>query len=162
MAGDQLVSVKGGTIEEFCKNAQKAVREGKGEIGVTTFHISAVPKWEGKTIKKVKFSVEIKIKRAHWTGKADDRQTKAIKKAEALNEAHEGKHRDIAQDTCDDMFPDAEDDLVGKGQKELDAKIAEIKKAIDDAYDDLDKKEGVVGFMDDENKKDIDVWLEGV
>jgi predicted secreted Zn-dependent protease len=161
MAGEQLVSVKGTTIEEFCKNAQKAVREGKGEIGVTTFHISAVPKLEGKTIKTVKFSVEIKIKRAHWTGKADDRQTKAIRKAEELNKAHEGKHRDIAQQKCKELFPDAEKDLIGKSQKELDAKIAEITAEIEDAYADLDRAEGAVGFMDDENKKDIDVWLEG-
>jgi len=34
---DTLVNVKADTIEDFLKNAQAAIREGKGEIGVTTY-----------------------------------------------------------------------------------------------------------------------------
>ena len=58
---------------------------------------------------------------------------------DSLNADHEEKHRKLAQDICDKMFKDAEKDLVGKSSKEVDAKIAEIKKAVDKAYADLDK-----------------------
>jgi len=40
-------------------------------------------------------------------------------------------------------------------------KIAEIKKAVDKAYGDLDKKEGAVDFDDDESKETISVKLTG-
>jgi hypothetical protein len=41
----------------------------------------------------------------------------------------------------------------------VDAKVAEIKKAIDTAYADLDRKEGAVKFDDEENKDTISVEL---
>jgi hypothetical protein len=162
VAGEKLVNVTADTIEDFLKNAQKAIREGKGEIGVTTYKITPKSKMDGKKVSKISFSVDISIKRAHWSGgKADARQTKAIKTAEDLNAAHEDKHRKIAQDICDDMFPDAEKDLIGKSQKDIDDKIDEIKAKIDKEYDALDKREGAVDFDDDENKDTIAVKLTG-
>jgi predicted secreted Zn-dependent protease len=162
MAGETLVNVKADTIEEFLKNAQAAIREGNGEIGVTTYVITPKVSYEDKKFKKISFSVKIDIKRAHWSGgKADARHKKAIETAEDLNADHEEKHRKLAQDLCDKMFKDAEKDLVGKSSKEVDAKIAEIKKAVDKAYGDLDKKEGAVDFDDDESKETISVKLTG-
>ncbi len=159
---DTLVNVKADTIEDFLKNAQAAIREGKGEIGVTTYVITPKVSYDNKKVKKIDFSVKIDIKRAHWSGgKADDRHKKAIETAEDLNADHEEKHRKLAQDICDKMFKDAEKDLVGKSSKEVDAKIAEIKKAVDKAYADLDKKEGAVEFDDDESKDTISVKLTG-
>ena len=162
MAGETLVNVKADTIEDFLKNAQAAVREGKGEIGVTNYAITPKVDYADKKVKKITFSVKIDIKRAHWSGgKADARQKKAIETAEELNAEHEEKHRKLAQDICDKMFKAAEKDLIGKSSKEVDAKIAEIKKAVDKAYDDLDKKEGAVDFDDDESKDEISVKLTG-
>ena len=162
MAGDTLVNVKADTIEDFLKNAQAAVKEGAGEIGVTNYVITPKVAYADKKVKTISFSVKIDIKRAHWAGgKADARQKKAIETAEDLNAAHEEKHRKLAQDICDKMFKAAEKDLVGKSSKEVDAKIVEIKKAIDKAYDDLDRKEGAVDFDDDESKDTIAVKLTG-
>jgi len=59
------------------------------------------------------------------------------------------------------VFKDAAKDLVGKSSKDVDAKIAEIEKAIDKAYADLDKKEGAIDFDDDESKDTITVKLTG-
>jgi hypothetical protein len=162
MAGESLVNVTADTIENFLKAAENKVGEGKGEIGVTNYTITPKPKMDGKTVSKISFSVDITIKRAHWSGgKADARQAKAIKAAEDLNAAHEEKHRKIAQDICDDMFPEAEKDLVGKTQKDIDAKIKTIKAKIDKAYEALDKREGAVEFEDDESKGEITVKLTG-
>ncbi len=162
MAGETLVNVKADTIEDFLKNAQAAIREGNGEIGVTNYAITQKVDYDNKKVKKISFSVKIDIKRAHWSGgKADARHKKAIETAEDLNAAHEEKHRKLAQDICDKMFKAAEKDLIGKSSKEVDAAIADIKKAIDKAYADLDKKEGAVEFDDDESKDTIDVELTG-
>ena len=162
MPGETLVNVKADTIEDFLKNAQAAIKEGNGEIGVTNYDITFKATYDNKVVKKVSFDVKIDIKRAHWAGgKADARHKKAIETAEDLNAAHEDKHRKLAQDICNKMFKDAEKDLVGKSSKDVDAKIAEIRKAVDKSYADLDKKEGAVDFDDDESKDIITVKLTG-
>jgi hypothetical protein len=162
MPGETLVNVKADTIEDFLKNAQAAVKEGKGEIGVTSYDITFKGTYDAKKVKKISFDVKIDIKRAHWAGgKADPRHKKAIETAEDLNAAHEDKHRKLAQDICNKMFKDAEKDLVGKSSKDVDARIAEIRKAVDKAYADLDKKEGAIDFDDDESKDTITVKLTG-
>ncbi|HLB99239.1 MAG TPA: hypothetical protein VJK90_16315 [Acetobacteraceae bacterium] len=162
MPGETLVNVRADTIEDFLKNAQAAIRESNGEIGVTTYAITQKASYDNKKVKKIDFDVKIDIKRAHWAGgKADARHKKAIETAEDLNAAHEDKHRKLAQDICNKMFKDAEKDLVGKSSKDVDAKIAEIRKAVDKAYADLDKKEGAIDFDDDESKDTIPVKLTG-
>jgi hypothetical protein len=162
MPGETLVNVKADTIEDFLKNAQAAIKEGNGEIGVTNYDITFKATYDNKVVKKVSFDVKIDIKRAHWAGgKADARHKKAIETAEDLNAAHEDKHRKLAQDICNKMFKDAEKDLVGKSSKDVDAKIAEIRKAVDKSYADLDKKEGAIDFDDDESKDTIPVKLTG-
>ena len=163
MAGESLVNVKADTIEEFADRALKAIGGDAGEIGDTTFVITPDPKYDGDKVKKIKFDIDISIRRAHWAGgKADPRHTKAIQTAEDLNEEHEKKHRKVAQDIFNKMSKDAEKSLVGKTSKDVDAKVAEITKAIDKAYKDLDKKEGAVEYDDDESKDTIRVWLTGV
>ncbi len=162
MAGETLVNVKADTIEEFAEKALKAIGGDAGEIGDTTYVITPDAKYEDKKVKKISFDIDISIRRAHWAGgKADDRQKKAIKTAEDLNEKHEDKHRKAAQDIFDKMTKGLEKSLVGKTAKDVDAKITEIKKAIDKAYRDLDKKEGAVWYDDDESKDTITVKLVG-
>ena len=159
---DSLVNVKADTIEDFLKNAVAAIKEGKGEIGVTTYDITYKASYDNKKIKAIDFDVKIDVRRAHWGGgKADQRHTKAIQTAEDLNAAHEEKHRKLAADICRKMFKDAEKDLVGKTAKEADAEVRDMRKAIDKAYDDLDRKEGAIDFDDDESKDTITVRLTG-
>lgn len=162
MPGETLVNVKADTIEDFLKAAQAAVKEGNGEIGVTNYEITFKATYDNKKVKKISFDVKIDIKRAHWAGgKADARHKKAIETAEDLNAAHEEKHRKLAQDICKKMFKDAESDLVGKSAKDIDDTVRDIRKAVDKAYADLDKKEGAVDFDDDESKDVITVKLTG-
>lgn len=162
MAGDKLVNVKADTIDEFMENAPKAIPDGDGEIGKCSYEIKPKSSLKDDKIKTIKFSLDTSIVRAHWSGgKADARHKKAIQAAEALNAAHEAKHRKIAQDISQKMFRKAERDLIGKTQEDLDKAIEEITKAIDKAFGDLDRKEGAVDFVDDESKKEITVKLTG-
>ena len=112
----------------------RAIREGKGEIGVTTYDIAVKASYDGKVVKKIDFSLTTTIKRAHWTGgKPDDRQKDAIDRAEELNRLHENKHKEIAEDICDDMFRDAAKDLVGKSKKDVDAAAETVFACVDEA-----------------------------
>ncbi len=159
---DKLVNVTAETITEFMERAVKAVGEGSGEIGDTTYAITPKINFEDDKVKKVSFDVKIEVMRAHWSGgKADARQKKAIETAEALNKAHEEKHRKLAQSICDKMFAAAKKELIGKSQKDVDAKVVEINKAVDKAFKALDAKEGAVEFDDDEAKDKIAIKLVG-
>ena len=59
------------------------------------------------------------------------------------------------------MFAAAKKELIGKAQKDVDAKVIEISKAIDKAFKALDAKEGAVEFLDDEARDKISVKLVG-
>jgi len=68
MPVETLVNVRGDTIEDFLKNAQAAIREGSGEIGVTNYVITQKASYDNKKVKNIDLDVKIDIKRAHWAG----------------------------------------------------------------------------------------------
>lgn len=128
------------------------VGEGDGVMGVTTYEISAKPTLVNDKIVKFKFEVKVTIKRAHWSGgKADANNKKAIQTAEQLNKKHEEKHRKLANDICAREFAKAEKALKGKSEDEVQDAVDAIKKLVDDAYDDLDAKEGMTKVTENSN-----------
>lgn len=162
--GDKLVNVKADTIEDFLEKAIAAIGGDAGEIGDCSYKPTYKASYDkDKKITKISFDIEIEVRRAHWAGgsKVDKRHEKAIKLAESLNEGHEEKHRKLAETLSDKAFSAAKKSLVGKTAKDADEVIKDLTKSIKKAFDDLDKKEGMVDFDDDEAKDVIVVRLKG-
>ena len=140
---DKLINIKADSADEFVEKAAKAVGDGDGEMGLTTFKITPKFKLEDDKITKITFEVEVTVTRAHWSGgKPDDKNKKAIKDAEELNRKHEEKHRKLAQDICAKEFAKAVKDLKGKSADDVQDAVEAITKKVNDAFDDLDGKEG--------------------
>ena len=98
----------------------------------------------------------------HRTQNSAANNKKAILAAEDLNKKHEQKHLKLATDICAREFPKAQKALAGKTQDDVDDAIDAIKKLIDDAYEDLDKKEGMTQVTPNSNGsftvKQVGIW----
>jgi len=151
--GETLINISADSVQDFMDKVAKAVGEGDGVMGKTTYEIT--PKYSldnnGK-IAKIDFELKVSIKRAHWSGgKPDANNKKAILAAEDLNKKHEQKHQKIATDITKTEFAKAQKDLIGKDPSDVDDSVDAIKKLIDDAYDDLDAKEGMTDVTENSN-----------
>jgi hypothetical protein len=149
MAGETLINISADSVDDFIDKASEKVGE-DGELGDTDFQISAKSTLsaDGKVL-KVKFELKVTIKRAHWSGgKADANNKKAIQTVEELTKKHEEKHRKLATDICAREFAKAEKALKGSDKDGVQDAIDAITQKINDAYDDLDKKEGVASVTE--------------
>jgi hypothetical protein len=143
MAGETLINISADTVDDFMDKVSDKVGEGDGVLGITTYDISTKYTLTDDKIAKISFELKVTIKRAHWSGgKADANNKKAIQAAEQLNKMHEEKHRKLANDICAREFAKAAKALKGKSEDDVQNAIDAIKQLVDDAYDDLDKKEG--------------------
>jgi len=141
---DKLINIKADSVEEFMKKVPAAVGEGAGVMGVTKFHIDASYKTVDGKVASPKLSLDVTVTRAHWAGgKADGANKDAIQQAEELNRKHEDKHRKLAETIFAREERDAIKEMAGKDEADAEKIVAAINKKIDDAYDDLDKKEGM-------------------
>jgi predicted secreted Zn-dependent protease len=132
------------SVEEFMKKVPPAVGEGAGVMGVTKFHIDANYKVVDGKVTSPKLSLDVTVTRAHWAGgKADDANKAAIQQAEELNKKHEEKHRKLAETIYAREVRDAVKKMAGKDEAEAQKIVEAINKKIDDAYGDLDDKEGM-------------------
>jgi predicted DNA-binding ArsR family transcriptional regulator len=149
---ETLINISADSVDDFMDKVSKAVGEGDGVMGETTYQIT--PKYtlsDGK-VTKVTFELKVSIKRAHWSGgKPDDNNKKAILAAEDLNKKHEQKHLKLATDICTREFAKAQKALVGKSKDDVSDAVDAIKKLVDDAYDDLDAKEGMTDVTPNSN-----------
>jgi predicted DNA-binding ArsR family transcriptional regulator len=144
MAGETLVNISADTVDDFMDKVSDKIGDGDGVMGITTYDISTKYSLADGVIAKISFEVKVTIKRAHWSGgKPDANNKKAIQTAEQLNKTHEEKHRKLANDICAREFAKAVKALKGKSKDEVQDAVDAIKKLVDDAYDDLDKKEGM-------------------
>jgi predicted secreted Zn-dependent protease len=144
MATVTLVNISADSVDDFMDQVADKVGEGDGVMGVTNYSIKPTYTLDkdGK-IAKVKFELKVTIKRAHWSGgKADANNKKAIQTAEALNQKHEAKHEKLAKDIGAREFAKAEKELKGKDPSDVDDAVDAIKQKIDEAYEQLDNKEG--------------------
>jgi len=144
MAGETLINISADSVDDFMDKVADKVGEGDGVMGVTSFEISEKHTLDSDgNITKIKFKIKVTIKRAHFSGgKPDDKNKKAIQAAEQLNKKHEEKHRKLATDISAKEFAKAEKDLKGKGVDDVNDAVDAITKKINDAYEDLDDKEG--------------------
>jgi len=150
--GEALINISADSVEDFMDKVSAAVGEGDGVMGETTYNISTKPSMVDGKVSKITFEVKVSIRRAHWSGgKPDANNKKAILAAEDLNKKHEQKHLKLANDICAREFAKAQKDLVGKTQDDVDEAVAAIKKLVDDAYDDLDAKEGMTEVTENSN-----------
>jgi hypothetical protein len=142
--GETLINISADSVEDFMDKVSDAVGEGEGVMGETTYNISTKCSLSGGKVTKVTFELKVNIKRAHWSGgKPDANNKKAIMAAEDLNKKHEQKHQKLATDICAREFAKAQKALVGKTEDDVQDAVDAIKEMVDDAYDDLDKKEGM-------------------
>ena len=141
---ESLINISADSVTDFMDKVAAAVGEGDGVMGNTTYDIK--PKYsisDGK-VTKITFELKVTIKRAHWSGgNPDANNKKAILAAEDLNKKHEQKHQKLATDICNREFAKAQKALVGKTKDDVDDALAAMQKLVDDAYDDLDAKEGM-------------------
>ncbi|MDE2006884.1 MAG: hypothetical protein KGI51_09985 [Rhodospirillales bacterium] len=136
-----LVPIRADGVLDFIDKAARAV--GGHEMGLTTYDIDSQYSIKDKKISKIKFTLALTVKRAHWSGgNPDAANQKAIKEAEDLNHEHEEKHCKIAEDICDKAFKELEKSLVGKTAKDVTDAVAELKKQIAGKYSELDRREG--------------------
>ena len=151
--GDTLVNLKADTVEDFMEKVSKEVGLGEGVMGETTYNISSkYDTDENDNIDKVTFKLTVSIKRAHWAGgKADANNKKAIEAAEDLNKKHEQKHKKKAEEICATEFKKAEKDLKGKTPADVELAVVEMRRSIDEAYEELDAKEGVTKVTENAN-----------
>jgi predicted secreted Zn-dependent protease len=150
--GESLINISADDVDDFMDKVSNAVGEGDGVMGETTYDIKTNYSQSDGKITKVTLTLTVNIKRAHFSGgKADAENKKAIQTAEDLNKKHEQKHKKLAEDICAKEFAKAQKDLVGKDQSEVQKAVDAIKKQIDDAYEDLDKKEGMTKITPNSN-----------
>jgi predicted secreted Zn-dependent protease len=150
---ETLINISADSAEDFMDQVADKVGEGDGVMGLTTYEITPNYTLDSNgNIAKITFQLKVTIKRAHWSGgKADANNKKAIQTAEALNKKHEAKHQKIAQDICAREFTKAAKALKGKGEDEVQDAVDAISKQIDDAYEDLDDKEGMTEVTENSN-----------
>src|SRR5438552_2430312 len=142
--GETLINISADSAEDFMEKVADAVGEGEGVMGETTYDVSTKYSLKNGKIDKITFALKVSIKRAHWSGgKPDANNKKAILAAEDLNKKHEQKHNKLATDICAREFSKAQKALVGKTEDEARDAVDAIKKLVDDAYADLDAKEGM-------------------
>jgi predicted secreted Zn-dependent protease len=146
---ETLINISADTVDDFMDKASEKLGE-DGELGDTDFEISAKPTLNAAgEVVKVKFELKVTIKRAHWSGgKADANNKKAIQAVEQLTKKHEEKHRKLAVDICAREFGKAEKALKGKSNDDVQDAIDAMTQKINDAYEDLDKKEGVASVTE--------------
>ena len=150
--GESLINISADSVSDFMDKVADAVGEGDGVMGQTTYDISTKVSLTDGKVSKVTFELKVSIKRAHWSGgKPDDNNKKAILAAEDLNKKHEQKHLRLATDICTREFAKAQKALAGKSQDDVDDAVDAIKKLVDAAYDDLDKKEGMTEVTENSN-----------
>ena len=146
---ENKVDVKADTIKDFMRDAPgKIGKPGTKLLGVTASNLN----WAGTVTKgkisKIKLTLTVTIKRAHFAGgksrgKPDANNKKAMEDAEAANAEHEHNHQRLAEDICKRMCPDAEKDLIGKSAKDANDAVKKIMDEIDKKNKELDKKEGM-------------------
>ena len=149
---ETLINISADSVEDFMDQVSDAVGEGQGVMGETTYEISTKYSLSGDKITKITFELKVSIKRAHWSGgKPDANNKKAILAAEDLNKKHEQKHKKLATDICAREFSKAQKALAGKTKDEVQDAVDAIKKLVDDAYADLDAKEGMTEVTENSN-----------
>jgi hypothetical protein len=150
--GETLINISADSVDDFMDKISDAVGEGDGVMGDTTYDISTKFSLDNGKVSKITFELKVSIKRAHWSGgKPDAENKKAILAAEDLNKKHEQKHQKLATDICAREFAKAQKDLLGKSKDDVQKAVDAIKKQVDEAYDDLDKKEGMTKVTPNSN-----------
>ena len=137
---DKLKNIEADTPEDFLDEARAAIGQGDA-LGVTSFKL--VGNWKVKDGKVTAgdLSVTTEIVRAHWSG-ATGNNEKALKAIDDWIVQHEQKHVKIANDIVAKAKKTFEKEIVGKTDAEAQALRDKVQKDIDDAYKDLDSKEG--------------------
>jgi hypothetical protein len=138
---DKLKNIKADTPEEFMDEAHSQIGNGDA-LGVTTFDLSGT-KWSTKGGKVVKGELKVttEVTRATWSGPTKNNE-RALKDIDSWIAKHENKHVKLATDIVAKAKKQFEKDIVGKTDAEAQKLLDKVQKDIEDAYKDLDAKEG--------------------
>jgi hypothetical protein len=113
----------------------------------------------------VTLTFKTSTKRVHLAGPVkttpDPENAAAIKNVEALNAAHEGRHRDSYQAVFDKAKDDLEDQLVGKTQKEAKVLLDEFHQKPLDACEKLHASEAMITVKESGGKVSVTESAEG-
>ncbi len=141
--GETLVNISADTAKAFMEGVTKSVGAGPGIMGDTTYKISSKYSLSEGTVSKVVFTLNVDIRRAHWSeGKPDALNKKAILAAEELNKKHELKHKKLAEDILKREAAKFQKKLEGKTENEVEDAIVDLRAIVDAAFEELDGKEG--------------------
>ena len=137
---DKLKNIKADTPEDFLDEARASIGQGDA-LGVTTFKLAGNWKIKDGKVTAGELLVTTEVVRAHWSG-ATGNNEKALKGIDDWIVQHEQKHVKIANDIVAKAKKTFAKDIVGKTDAEAQEFRDKVQKEIDDAYKNLDSKEG--------------------